>query len=194
MLILWTVKIDLTWWKLVGRQQCWLSRQAMTLTMIYYPCMPLWYRRDMSNRQYSPELWMLSKKHLPCDPHWRISWEWSTAGVIPLSVHCPVWCFWGRLIFALCLCQQTRSTPESAQEELNDLKPPIVATNRASRSSLNAITQPSHRANNTVTTAIVTLPTSSNNSETEALCTPETHTSPSGQSPHMSSAVRISAL
>lgn len=72
---------------------------------------------------------------------------------------------------------QTRSSGhESEQEELNDVQIRLPTINRTSRSSLNAIGSTNSKSNNTVTvtTAIVTLPTSSTTSEAESLRTHNT--------------------
>ncbi|XP_052822834.1 potassium voltage-gated channel protein Shal isoform X2 [Octopus bimaculoides] len=71
----------------------------------------------------------------------------------------------------------TRSSGhESEQEELNDVQIRLPTINRTSRSSLNAIGSTNSKSNNTVTvtTAIVTLPTSSTTSEAESLRTHNT--------------------
>ncbi|XP_064632333.1 potassium voltage-gated channel protein Shal-like isoform X2 [Lineus longissimus] len=93
------------------------------------------------------------------------------------------------------LVEPTRSSPESGQEELNDLQQIHLPTiNRTPRQSLNAIpiSTTNNKANNTttVTTAIVTMPSSSTNSDAESMRTPST-CSASPQNPNV---CRVSTL
>jgi hypothetical protein len=103
---------------------------------------------------------------------------------------------WARLSMLFVYFQPTRSSPESGQEELNDLQQIHLPTiNRTvSRSSLNAIpiSTTNNKANNTttVTTAIVTMPSSSTNSDAESMRTPST-CSASPQNPNV---CRVSTL
>lgn len=87
--------------------------------------------------------------------------------------------------------RRNHNTPESEQEELNDIQIRCPSANRCSRSSLNAIGNTNNSKSNntmTVTTAIVTLPTPSTASETESS---KTQTASGTQ---FSNPVRISTL